>query len=77
MLDDEHPCPHCRGAGETQVARERTCHSCGGTGRDRCSSTDDPRFGTDTCRACHGYGVETSREFQLCPSCNGRGSIPG
>lgn len=76
MLDDGYPCPHCRGAGEIQVPTEHACGSCG-TGHDLRSSSNDRRFGDDSCRVCHGHGVESDWDYRVRLSCNGRGSVRG
>lgn len=59
---------------EVQVARERTCSRCKGTG-------GEPGSGTQTCPECGGSGRQRLAPGPLglampCARCNGRGQVP-
>jgi molecular chaperone DnaJ len=66
------PCLRCGGRGAIGDAPE--CSTCRGRGRVTAQSRDKGQFFTVTrpCSACHGSGVDPSRE---CPECRGEGTV--
>jgi molecular chaperone DnaJ len=65
-------CAHCGGRGAT--GDDPSCPTCRGSGRTTAQSRNKGQFFTVTqaCPACHGTGVDPSRE---CPDCHGEGSV--
>lgn len=65
-------CPHCAGRGAIDEHPE--CASCRGSGRVTAQSREKGQFFTVTraCPACHGTGVDPSKE---CPECRGEGTL--
>ncbi len=65
-------CSRCGGRGAT--GDNPSCSTCRGSGRTTSQSRDKGQFFTVTqpCPACHGTGVDPSRE---CPDCHGEGTV--
>ena len=65
-------CTRCGGRGAT--GDDPQCPTCRGSGRVTAQSRDEGQFFTVTrpCPACHGTGVDPSKE---CPECRGEGTI--
>lgn len=66
------PCLRCGGRGATGDSPE--CSTCRGSGRVTAQPRDKGQFFTLTrpCSACHGTGVDPTRE---CPECRGEGTV--
>lgn len=60
-----YPCPTCHGRGNSMAK----CQLCDGSGTHSGGSAPEP------CDGCGGTGVAQTSSSQLCPTCQGRGSL--
>jgi molecular chaperone DnaJ len=71
-LSSAVPCPRCGGRGA--IGDHPECPTCRGSGRTTAQSREKGQFFTVTrpCPACHGTGVDSSKE---CLECRGEGTV--